>query len=255
MDSLPPRLSSRTHSIAGVRLDVLDAQQVVSVVGSLLSDGRCHQISTVNAEFIVRAHREPKFRRVLNASSLSLVDGAGVAYAIRWLHRLPATRVGGVDIIPDLARLAAERGLPIFLLGARPGVAQLAARRLTELASGLSVAGTYSGSPDQSEDAAITEMVRAGGTRLLLVAFGAPAQEYWIARNLDRLGPCVAMGVGGSFDYLAGVLPRAPVWMRRAGFEWLYRLAREPWRWRRQLALPVFVYLALRDWRRGRTAL
>ena len=99
------------------------------------------------------------------------------------------------------------------------------------------------------------ERICASGARVLLVAYGAPAQEYWIARNLARLQPCVAVGVGGTFDYLSGTTPRAPAWMRGAGLEWLYRLVRQPWRWRRQLALPLFVYLVLRDSVRGRERL
>ena len=255
MDTPSPHRYGRTHQIAGVRVHVLDTNQVVSAVGGMLSDGGSHQVVTVNAEFIVRARCEPEFRRVLNGSDLSIVDGSGVAFALRWLHGLRAIRVGGADIIPDLAQLAAERGLPVFLLGAMPGVAEMAARRLMELAPGLRIVGTHSGSPDPAEEAAIADMVRSRGARLLLVAFGAPAQEYWIARNLERLGPCVAMGVGGAFDYLAGVMPRAPLWVRRAGFEWLYRLIRQPWRWRRQLALPIFVYLALRELPRSRSML
>lgn len=233
--------------IAGVRVNPLSYREALAAIDGMLSSGQPHQIVTVNAEFVARARREPAFRQVLRASSLATVDGMGVAFALRLLHGVRISRAGGADIIVDLAQLAARRRLPVFLLGAMPGVAEAAANRLVELAPGLEVCGTYSGSPDPSGDADTVDMIRSSGTRLLLVAFGAPAQEYWTARNLPQLGPCVAIGVGGAFDYLAGVAPRAPVWMRRAGLEWLYRLIRQPWRWRRQLALPIFVYLVLRE--------
>ncbi len=206
----------------------------------------------MNPEFIVRACREPAFKRLLESTDLATPDGIGVVLALRLVHRVPATRVGGTDLIPHLVQLAAARGWPVFLLGAMPGVAEAAARRLVALAPGLRVAGTYSGTPHSSADAETVEFIRSKGTRLLLVAFGNPAQEYWIARNRGRLGPCVAIGVGGAFDYLAGVVPRAPVWVQRAGFEWLYRLIQQPRRWRRQLALPVFVYLVLQEWVQSR---
>ncbi len=240
------------YEVAGVRVQALDTRQALSAIEGLLSDGQPHQVVTVNAEFVVRARRDEAFRRVLNASDLAIIDGMGVVFALRFLHGVRTTRVGGADIIPDLARLAAEKKWPVFLLGAMPGVAEAAAKRLVELAPGLLISGTYSGSPDPSQEEEILARVRSGRTRVLLVAFGAPAQDIWIARNLSHLGPCVAIGVGGAFDYIAGLVPRAPVWMRRAGLEWLYRLIRQPWRWRRQLALPLFVYLALSELARTR---
>lgn len=240
-------MRSRTREIAGVRVDPLFVPEVLAVIDRLCADGRSHHVVTVNPEFIVLARRDPDFRRVLRMSSLATVDGMGVVFALRLVHGVLTSRAGGADIIVDLARLAAARRLPVFLLGAMPGVAEATANRLVELAPGLEVCGTYAGSPDQSGDAPMVDLIRSRGTRLLLVAFGTPAQEYWIARNLENLGPCVAIGVGGAFDYLAGVVPRAPVWMRRAGLEWSYRLVRQPRRWRRQLALPIFVYLVLRE--------
>jgi N-acetylglucosaminyldiphosphoundecaprenol N-acetyl-beta-D-mannosaminyltransferase len=237
--------------VAGVRVHPLPSSDVFAAIERMLLDGRAHQVATVNPEFIVRACVEPEFARALEACDLATVDGAGLALALRWLHGVAATRVTGVDLIIELARRARDLNLPVFLLGAGPGVAGAAATALGGLAPGLRVAGAVSGTPLPSADEETAQRIRDGGARLLFVAFGAPAQERWIARNLSRLGPCVAVGVGGAFDYLAGVTPRAPLWVRRAGLEWLYRLVRQPWRWRRQLALPVFVYLALKERRSG----
>jgi N-acetylglucosaminyldiphosphoundecaprenol N-acetyl-beta-D-mannosaminyltransferase len=252
MSAAPPARRGAVE-IGGVRVNALRLPEVLAAIDDLLSDGSPHQVVTVNAEFVARAREDPAFARVLEESDLATVDGMGVVFALRLLHGVRASRVGGTDMLPDLARLAARRRWPVFLLGAMPGIAETAAERLVELAPGLWISGTYSGSPHPREDARTAEMIRSGGTRLLLVAFGTPAQERWIARNLANLGPCVAIGVGGTFDYLAGVVPRAPLWMQRAGLEWLYRLIRQPWRWRRQLALPLFVYLvAVREPLRSR---
>lgn len=245
--SVSPRPPYPAADVLGVRVHLLDLPRTLAAVETLLRDGRPHQIATVNPEFVVRARRDRMFRRVLNTSDLALVDGIGIALALRLLYGIRAWRVTGADLIPQLARLAARDELPVFLIGAAPGVAGRAAGRLVALAPGLQVAGTLSGSPEPAEDEATARVIRAGGTRLLFVAFGAPAQELWIARNLRNLDPCIAIGVGGAFDYLAGAVRRAPAWMRSAGLEWLYRLLREPWRWRRQRALPIFVYLVLRQ--------
>ena len=113
------------------------------------------------------------------------------------------------------------------------------------------MAGTYAGSPDPTEETAIVARVREAAPDLLLVAYGVPAEEKWIARNLEELGVPVMIGVGGAFDFVAGVTQRAPVWMRRLGLEWLHRLVREPWRWRRQLALPKFSGLVLKQVLKG----
>src|SRR5204863_453675 len=111
--------------------------------------------------------------------------------------------------------------------------------------SGLCVAGCYAGSAAPVEEDHIVELVRSAKAQVLLVAYGAPDQDLWIRRNLERLGVLLAVGVGGSFDYVSGRVPRAPRWMRQVGLEWLFRLVRQPWRWRRMLRLPVFALLVI----------
>jgi N-acetylglucosaminyldiphosphoundecaprenol N-acetyl-beta-D-mannosaminyltransferase len=212
-------------------------------------DGRLHQVSTVNPEFIVAARRDPEFRSALLGSYLSTADGVGVVLAARILGRPLRGRLTGVELVETIAGLADPRPR-LFLLGAAEGVAEEAAARLVARYPGCQVTGCYSGSPAPEEVDEILTRIRAAGADTLLVAFGAPAQEKWIARYCRQLAGCgivLAIGVGGTFDYLAGRVPRAPRLIRRAGFEWLYRLVRQPWRWRRQLALPWFVLLVLRE--------
>jgi N-acetylglucosaminyldiphosphoundecaprenol N-acetyl-beta-D-mannosaminyltransferase len=131
------------------------------------------------------------------------------------------------------------------MLGAAPGIAQKAADVLRARYPGVQIVGVYAGSPAPSDEDALVERVNASGADILFVAYGAPVQDKWIARNLPRLRVKMAMGVGGSFDFVAGIIPRAPLWMRQAGLEWLYRLYLQPWRARRMLRLPRFVWAVL----------
>ena len=139
-----------------------------------------------------------------------------------------------------------RRGFRIFLLGAAPGVANDLATRLRVEHPGLEVEA-HAGTPDPSADAATLALIRAHKPQVLLVAYGHPKQELWIDRMHESLGVAVAMGVGGSFDYLTGRIPRAPTWMRRAGLEWLFRLVRQPWRVRRMAVLPIYALRVLRS--------
>ena len=192
----------------------------------------------------MRARRDAGLAHVIRAARLVTPDGMGILWAMRLAGRRVPERVTGVDLTLALAERAAEAGYPIFLLGAGPGVAQAAAEALSERFPGLRVAGCWGGSPRPRDDAEAVARIQASGARLALVAYGAPAQELWIARTLPALPGVVALGVGGALDMIAGRIPRAPGWMRAAGLEWLYRLAREPWRGRRMLALPRFALVA-----------
>ena len=211
---------------------------------------RLHQIVTLNPEMVMAARRLPEFRATIEQADLVTADGVGIVLAARLLGRPLRGRVTGVDLVEALAA-AGEPELALFLLGAAPGVAERAARRLEARYPGCRIAGAWAGSPRPEESG--EALIRIAGARpaVLLVAYGAPAQELWIARHrheLERAGVVVAVGVGGAFDYLAGVVPRAPRPLRRLGLEWLYRLIRQPWRWRRQLALPQFAALVVREW-------
>ncbi len=233
--------------ILGVRVDQADYDDLLDTVDAFVKASTPHQIVTLNPEMLVAAHDDPTFRRILNSADLNVADGVGLTLAARWLGSPLPERVTGSDGIYRLATHCDRQRHRLFLLGAAPGVAQRVAERLTALNPGLIVAGAYAGSPRAEEEEDLIARVRAAAPHLLLVAYGVPAEEKWIARNRERLGVPVMIGVGGGFDFVAGVTRRAPPWMRRAGLEWLYRLIREPWRWRRQLALPRFVALVARE--------
>jgi N-acetylglucosaminyldiphosphoundecaprenol N-acetyl-beta-D-mannosaminyltransferase len=232
--------------ILGVRVDDVTTAETLALLERYIASRRPHQVVTVNPEFVMAARRDPAFARVLEAADLALPDGQGLLWAARVQGRPLRERVCGSDIVPAAAALAASQGYRVFLLGAAPGVAERAAEVLTRAHEGLRVVGTFAGSPRAEEEDTIVAMVRAASPDILFVAYGAPRQDLWIHRNLERLEVPVAMGVGGSLDFVAGVAVRAPAWARRWGLEWLHRLVHEPWRWRRMLVLPRYAGLVLR---------
>jgi N-acetylglucosaminyldiphosphoundecaprenol N-acetyl-beta-D-mannosaminyltransferase len=235
----------RSIEILGVRVDDATYGLLLQRVDAFIDSGSPHQVVTVNPEMLVVAHDDPALRQALNDADLNVADGAGVMLAARLLGCALRQRVTGSDGIYRLAAHCAERGYRLYLLGGAPGVAGATAGRLITAYPGLLVAGTYAGSPLPIDEEGIVARVREAAPHVLLVAYGVPVEERWIARNREQLGVPVMIGVGGTFDFVAGVTRRAPVWMRRVGLEWLHRLWCEPWRWRRQLALLRFVRLVL----------
>jgi len=226
--------------ILGVRVDDVTMPSTLAVIARMIREGGAHQIVTVNPEFIMRAEREPAFAAVLERADLAIPDGQGMLWAARLLGRPLQARVAGSDLVPLLAEQSAREGHRLFLLGAAQGVAEIAASCLEGRYPGVRIAGTHAGSPRVEDDAESRARIRDSQPDVLLVAYGAPAQDMWIARNQPHLQVPVAIGIGGSLDFIAGVQKRAPLWMREHGLEWLYRLIRQPWRWRRMAVLPVF---------------
>ncbi len=234
--------------ILGVRVDCLDMSAAVDRIAGMIRERRPSSlVATVNPEFVMRARVDGGFREVLESASLCLPDGIGVVWAMRRQGCPQSERVTGSDLVPTLAATCAANGWRPFLLGARPGVAADCARRLVATNPGLEIAGTLSGSPTPDADEGTLKQINGASPDLLLVAYGAPQQEFWIARNRDRLEVPVAIGVGGTFDFLAGRVRRAPGLMRRAHMEWLWRLALQPTRVRRMAVLPLYALAVLRQ--------
>ncbi len=229
----------------GVRVDCVDMPKALARIEKLVEAGGHHLVATVNPEFVMRAHNDHEFARVLESADLCLPDGSGVVWAARRQGCDMRGPVTGVDLIPPLAALCARRGWRLFLLGAEPGVAAELAAKLKMEHPELDV-DQYAGSAEPAADDETVDRVAAHRPHVLLVAFGAPKQELWIDRAGRRVEVPVAVGVGGAFDYLTGRVPRAPAWMRRAGLEWLFRLVRQPWRVRRMAVLPRYSARVLR---------
>lgn len=196
-------------------------------------------IVAVNPEKIMKASKDRDFRDLLNSASIQIPDGVGILIASRLCGGGIKHRVTGIDLMMNLFRLASESGYRVYMLGAAPGVARKAAQRIRTLYPGVAVSGFNDGYFGDDKD--IVERISNSHADMLFVAMGSPKQEYWIARNIEKLGVPLLMGVGGSFDVLCGSVKRAPGLFRRAGAEWLYRLIREPRRIGRMADLPVFL--------------
>ena len=223
-------------------------QEVLARLKGWIAEGGPHQLVTVNPEFVIEARRNPAFRRVLAAADLATADGFGILLAARWRRTPLRERVTGIGLTRRVAEQAAQQGWRIFLLGAAPGIAEQAAAVLEACYPGLSVVGCYAGSPRPEEEQGIRYRIQAAAPHVLLVAYGHPAQDLWIARNQPLMRIPVAIGIGGSFDEIAGVVPSAPVWMQRLGLKWLYRLITQPQRWHRIVdAVPVFLWQLVRE--------
>lgn len=227
----------RTTLLASIRQHVLVSDEILHVV-------------TANPEYVMTARKDASFAQAVSAAGVVTVDGAGLAIAMRLLHPdVPAGRYTGVSLTPDLIGLSAETGVGLFLLGAGPGIAQRAADVMLAEYHGGNIAGVWGdGSPGTDDDVETIRRIRESGAIIVLVAYGAPAQIYWIQRNLAALqdaGVRVVAGIGGAFDYISGNVQLPHPLVRKLGMEWLVRLVREPWRWRRQLVLPHFAVLVL----------
>jgi len=235
--------------ILGVRVDDVTHSEAVARCITLVADPQPRYVVTPNPEFVVLARRDPEFRRILNAADLAIPDGGGLLLAARLLRSPLREQVRGTDLCYLLIEEAVRRAWRLFLLGAASGVAEDAARRLAARYPGLQIAGTFAGDGSPSGDAETRAAIqRAGRSDVLFAAYGPNKQERWIDRNLAHLDVGVAMGVGGVLDFMSGRVRRAPYVIRRLGIDWLWRLAVQPRRIRRQgVAIPVFLWLALRE--------
>lgn len=243
-----PQYPSAQIDILGVPVSAITYDSLLQHIDSWISNKRSAQhVCTVNPEFIMIAKGDSIFFNILRRAAICVPDGVGLLWASRRLGRPLPERITGSDGVPLIGRHAAEHGWRIYFLGAAEGIAEKAAGILQSRYPGLQVAGTYGGSPSESAEDEIISKINASGADILFVAYGAPEQDKWIARNLPRLKVSMAMGVGGAFDFIAGVVPRAPGWMQRHSLEWLFRLLRQPWRLKRMTRLPRFVVAILRQ--------
>ena len=229
-----------------LKINPLTMEETVSLIKEKLegkASHRCLPVYTPNAEIFMQAHRDENFRHILNSSWLTLPDGAGLKLASRLLpemERFPA-RVAGCDLLQQMIAESARSNYSLYFLGARPGVAAEAAHRMQVKWPDLNIAGCHHGYLDRVSVGGLMERINEKRPDLLFVGMGAPRQEKFIHTHRERLQAGVAITVGGSFDVLSGEVKRAPVIMQELYLEWLYRLIKDPSRWRRMLRLPAFV--------------
>jgi len=218
----------------GLPLDLLTMDQTVDACLALAAEGRPTEQVSLNAAKIVMTRDDPRIRDVILNADLVSADGQGVLLAGRFLGLDVPERVAGIDLMEHLLAAAERESLSVYFLGATEEVLARFLEVVAERYPRLVVAGAHNGYFD--DDAAIAESIARAGARFLFVAMPSPRKELFVSANLCRVGPLLAMGVGGSFDVWAGKVSRAPRWMRSAGLEWLHRLISEPRKmWRRNV--------------------
>ena len=273
-------MTTETVEILGVRFHNLTRVEAARAIAALAQSGHRAYVVKPYSEFMPRAVRDAAIRDLLNAADLCLADGIGILWAAHYLSlpggtqralwQLPLSlaslalnlgairrplkeNMAGVDLTWEMLAALDASGASIFLLGGIEAELSATRERIKSRFPRLRVGGAHSGHFDVRGPAneAVIKEINAAAPQALLVAMGFPLQERWISANLARLNVNVAVAEGGSFSFISGATRRAPLWMRRAGLEWLFRLLRQPWRLRRQLALPVFVWLVVRERLRG----
>ena len=226
-------------AVKGVGFDRVTLEEAAGRCRELMTGPGGHYVVTPNPEIVWMARSMPELKNALAGADLVVPDGIGIIYGARILGTPLKERVPGIELAEALLASAAAEGLPVFLLGAKPGVAERAGERLCEKYNGLRIAGCGDGYFE--EDAPVLARLRESGARLILVCLGFPRQELWMAAHRSEVGDALMLGIGGSMDVFAGDVKRAPEAWCKAGLEWLYRLLSQPSRIKRMIKLPVFL--------------
>lgn len=227
--------------ILGVPVHPYTMDGVVKELDSRIETQEQTFVVTANAEIIMSCQEDKDYYSIVSGAEIILPDGAGAVWAGRHLGNEVPERVAGFDLYLELMDLSAKKGYKAFFFGSAPGVAETAKEVCEKRYPGVQIVGCRNGYFKDSDVPAIVEEINKSGAQLLFAALGAPKQEKWLSNLRSVLNPIVLMGIGGSFDVLAGKMERAPKWMQDASLEWLFRLYKQPSRFVRMLALPKFV--------------
>jgi len=233
--------------ICGVKIDNVSFQCVLDKIDIFIKEKSGVYIVTPNVDHIIKLQKDGEFQQVYRDASLVVADGMPLLWAAKFLGTSLKEKISGSDLFPKLCAVAAEKGYKVFLLGGRDGAAQKAADALKRRHSGLKEVGCYCPSfgfeNNEAENELIVRMIKQAGPDILFVGLGTPKQEKWIYRFKNKYQVPVTIGVGASFEFVSGVVKRAPLWIQRLGFEWFWRLAMEPKRlWKRYLVEDMFFF-------------
>ena len=239
-------MRKQTH-ILGVPFDAVTMDEAVLAVQKMVKNGGQHIVCTPNPEIVMEARNDKALMDVIIQSSLVVPDGVGVVWASRYSEIPMTQRVAGYDLTQELFSAMADTDTTFYFFGGAPGVASEAARKMKKKYPGLKILGIHNGFFDDVEEKKVIAHIKSLSPTILLVGLGAPKQEKWIQKHLEETGVTVAIGVGGSFDVMAGVVKRAPKVFQRLGLEWFYRLITQPTRWRRMMRLPLFALEVLKN--------
>ena len=247
-------------NILGAKFDGLDMVETICCIDNYINLGResraynekkadgeptknvVHHIITLNAEILYKAQTDTELMRIIQKADLNTPDGSGTVWAIKQLTGQDVDRVTGIDLMTEICKQSRKNDWKVFLFGGKPGIADEAGRQLEEDYS-TPIAGMLNGYFKEEDEESILERINDSDADILFVALGAPKQELWIDKYRERLNVPVGIGVGGSFDVISGQVERAPQFFQKMGLEWLWRLLKEPWRWKRMMALPKFTIL------------
>lgn len=236
--------------VMGLQFDNVTMDEALARADAFLSGDKTVCVVTPNAEIAYEALHDASLRKLLNSADLMLPDGAGVVLASKLLKTPLKEKVAGVDFAAGLLRLLAKNQQSVFLLGAKPGVAETAAEKMVQMTLGLRIAGLHDGY--FTDEAPIIAQINESGADVLFVCLGSPKQELFMQRYRQALGVKIMIGLGGSLDAFAGTVKRAPQWMIRMNLEWLYRLIKEPKRFGRMLRLPKYLFAVMKTRISGR---
>ena len=225
--------------VLGVGFDNITMDQAVAEGVRLMDTAGAHYVVTPNPEIVETCRQDGEAMEAVTGADLVLADGIGVIYGAKLLGTPLKGRVTGIGFAQGLMERMAGGGRSLYLLGAKPGVAERAAENLARQYPGLQIAGTHDGY--FSEDGPVTEDIRASGADVVFVCLGAPKQEKWMRRNGEAAGAHLMVGLGGCLDVFSGEVKRAPAVFQKLGLEWLYRLAANPSRIGRMVKLPLFL--------------
>lgn len=235
--------------VMGIQFDNVTMGEAIAKADVLLKEDRCHYCITPNAEIAYDAMHNPELLDIINHADLVLPDGAGVVLGAKILKTPLKGKVAGVDFADQLLHLLANEGKSVYLLGSKPGIAELARDKMLEKHPGLTVAGLADGYFQDEQE--VINRINLCHPDVLFVCLGAPKQEQFMARHQKELQVRLMIGLGGTLDSFAGTVKRAPKWMIKLQMEWLYRLIKEPRRFKRMLRLPKFVWATVKKRMKG----
>lgn len=235
-------MNFRKADILGIEVASLTMQEAVAEAEKFMDGTAPRLIATANAEMIMRATHDDELKNILNTADLVVPDGAGTVWASNYLGIKMPERVAGFDLVQNLFANAPAKKRRIFFFGSAPGVAEKAKAKAEKDFPGIQIVGVCDGYFKPEDEPAIIEQIKKAQPDLLLAALGVPKQEKWLKAHMEEIGCPLSIGVGGTFDVMAGVMKRAPLWMQKAKLEWLFRGMLQPKRIGRLMALPRFVF-------------
>jgi len=240
-------------NILGVQVSSLTNQELLNAISNSITSKQFSQIAITPTNSIIAAFKEKRISEIYNKAEIVLCDGIPVKWASHFLGTPIKERITGLDVLPNVVKLSSEMNFSLFLLGASPGVGDQLAKVITEQYPNVAIAGIYV-PPfmkvfSEEENQKMVHAVNASNADIVLVSLTAPKQDIWIAQNRSTLNPAVYIGIGGAFEVMAGIAKRSPIWMHKAGLEWLYRFIQEPKRLFRRyfIEAPVFIPLVIKQ--------